>query len=115
MLILLIIILYLIVKHLIVYCKKSTTDESFLLPKKKKLFNRIGIKCLELKKEIRDHNKFEILSEELGNEELSEESIVEKFISTTNSITKDLSITSSTKIRKAVFRDVPQNFIVFKR
>jgi hypothetical protein len=39
-------------------------------------------KCLEFKNEIYDHNhnKFEVLSEELGNEELSADSIVEKFI-----------------------------------
>jgi len=61
-------------------------------------------KYLELKKEISHHNYFEILSEELGNEELSADSIVEKFINTTNSIAKELSITSPTEIRKAMFR-----------
>jgi hypothetical protein len=40
----------------------------------------------------------------LGNEELSADYIVEKFINTTNFIIKDLSITSSTEIRKAIFR-----------
>ena len=57
-------------------------------------------KCLELKKEICDHNKFEILSEELENEELSVGCIIEKFINATNSIAKDLPIISSTEIRK---------------
>ena len=53
-------------KPLIVYCKKTTTDELFLLPKKKKnnLLDGIGIKCLELKNEICDYNKFDLLSEE---------------------------------------------------
>jgi len=40
----------------------------------------------------------------LENGEHSVDCIVEKFINTTNSITKDLSITSSTEIRKAMFR-----------
>ena len=35
-------------------------------------------KCLEQKKEICHHNKFEILSEEIRNEELSADSINEK-------------------------------------
>ena len=65
-----------------VYCKKITTDESFLLPKKK--FVRWDrYKCLEHKKEICHHNKFEILSEEIGNEELSIDCVIEKFINTT--------------------------------
>ena len=89
-------------KPFIVYCKKTTTDESFLLPKKIIRWDRY--KSLELKKEICDHNKFEILSEELGNEELSVDSIVEKALTTTNSIAKDLSIISLAKIRKAMFR-----------
>jgi len=43
------------------------------------LLSGIGINVLNLKKkEICDHNKFEILSEELGNEELSADYIVEK-------------------------------------
>jgi len=33
-----------------------------------------------MKKEICDYNKFENLSEELGNEELSADSIIEKYI-----------------------------------
>jgi len=47
-----------------------------------------------------------ILIEELENGELSTDNIVEKFINTSNSIAKDLSITSSTeiRIRKAMFR-----------
>ena len=45
-----------------------------------------------------------ILSEEIGNEELSIDCVIEKFINTTNSIAKDLLITSSTEIRKAMFR-----------
>jgi hypothetical protein len=57
--------------------------------------------CLELKKEICHHNKFEILSEEIGNEELSANGIVEKFIDITNSITKNLSIISSIEIRRS--------------
>jgi len=68
-------------KPLVVYCMKITTDKLFLLPKKKKnfLLSGIGINVLNLKKkEICDHNKFEILSEELGNEELSADYIVEK-------------------------------------
>jgi len=81
---------------------KTTTDESFLFQKKFVMWERY--KCLELKKEICNHNKFEILSEQLGNGELSADSIVEKFFNTTNSIAKDLSITSSTEIRKAMFR-----------
>jgi len=55
------------------------------LPKKKKK---------KKKKKICDHNKFDILSEELGNEELLVDCRVEKFINTTNSRAKDLSITS---------------------
>jgi len=54
-------------KPLVVYSKKTTIDESFLLPKKFVRWDRN--KCLELKKEICDYNKFENLSEELGNEE----------------------------------------------
>jgi hypothetical protein len=42
-----------------------------------------------------------VLSEEFGNEELSIDCIIEKFINTTNSIAKDLSITSSTEIKKS--------------
>jgi hypothetical protein len=57
-------------------------------------------KCLKLKKEICDQNKFEIFSEELGNGELYTDSIVELLINTSNSIIMDLSITSSTEIRK---------------
>jgi len=70
------------------------TTESFLLPKKKKKKKKKKFvrwdwyKCLELKKETCDHNKFKICSKELGNEELSEDSIVEKFITTTNSTGK---------------------------
>jgi len=59
---------------------------------------------LNLKKKICHHNKFKILSEEIGNEELSIDCVIEKFINTTNSITKDLLITSSTEIRKAMLR-----------
>ena len=61
-------------KLLIVYYKKIIIDESFLLPKKKKkkfiIWDRY--KCLEPIKEICDHNKFEILIKELGNEEHSQ-------------------------------------------
>jgi len=89
-------------KPLMVYCKKIATDESFLLPKKFVRWDRY--KCLEQKKEICHHNKFEILREEIENEELSIDCVIEKFINTTNSIAKDLSITSSTEIRKAMFR-----------
>jgi len=89
-------------KPLVVYCKKTTTNESFLLPKIFVRWDRY--KCHELKKDICHHNKFEILSEELGNEEFSIDCVIEKFINTTNSISKDLSITSSTEIRKAMFR-----------
>ena len=74
----------------------------FLLPKKFVRWDRY--KCLEQKKEICHHNKFEILSEEIGNEELLIDCVIEKFINTTNSIAKDLSITSSIEIRKAMFR-----------
>jgi len=117
---LIILLCYLVINLLIVYCKKITTDESFLLPKKKKknirkreifflkkkkkknLWDRY--KCLELMKEICHHNTLEILSEEIENEELSIDCVIEKFINTTNSIAKDLSIiTSSTEIRKVIF------------
>jgi len=40
----------------------------------------------------------------LGNGELSEDSTVEKFINSTNSITKDLLITYLTEIRKTMLR-----------
>ena len=89
-------------KPLMVYCKKITTDESFLLAKKFVRWDRY--KCLEQKKEVCHYNKFEILNEEKGNEELSIDCVIEKFINATNSIAKDLSITSSTEIRKAMFR-----------
>ena len=49
--------------------KKTTTDESFLFQKKFVMWERY--KCLELKKEICDHNKFNILIEKLGNGELN--------------------------------------------
>ena len=101
---LIILLCYLVINLLIVYCKKITTDESFLLQKKKKknLWDRY--KCLELMKEICHHNTLEILSEEIENEELSIDCVIEKFINTTNSIAKDLSIiTSSTEIRKVIF------------
>ena len=55
-----------------------------------------------------------VLSEEFGNEELSIDCIIEKFINTTNSIAKDLSITSSTEIRKTMFRMSPQNLLSSK-
>jgi len=71
-------------------------------------------KCLEQKKEICHHNKFEILSEEIGNEELSIDCVIEKFINTTNSIAKDLSITSSSEIRKAMFRMSQKNYCLQK-
>ena len=62
----------------------------FFYQKKKKFVSRWDwYKCLELKKEICDHHKFDILREELGNGELSADSIVEKFINSSNSITKD--------------------------
>jgi len=35
------------------------------------------------------HNKFEILNEKLGNEELSIDYVIEKFINTTNSISDE--------------------------
>jgi len=89
-------------KSLVVYCKKTTTDKSISLPKKFVRWDRY--KCLERKKEISDHNKFEFLSEGLGNREHSKDCIVEKVINTTNSIAKDLSIISSTEIRKTMFR-----------
>jgi len=62
-------------------------------------------KCLELKKEIFDHNKFEIQSKEFRkcrNFQLIVK--LKKFINSTNSIAKDLSIISSTETRKAMFR-----------
>ena len=60
----------------------------------KKLVRWDRYKSLVIKKKIYDHNKFNILSEELGNEELS----VEKLINITNSIVKDLLIISSRDI-----------------
>jgi len=68
------------------------------------LFDRIGINVLNKRKKICYHNKFEILCEEIGNEELSINCVIEKFINTTNSIAKDLSIISSTEIRKTMLR-----------
>jgi len=63
----------------------------FYYQREKKIVWWDRYKCLELKrKKICDHNKFKILSEELGNRELSVDCIVEKFINTTNSIAKDL-------------------------
>jgi len=53
---------------------------------KKKFVRWDRYKCLEQKKEICHHNKFEILSEEIGNEKLSINCVIEKFINTTNSI-----------------------------
>jgi len=70
---------------------------------KNNLLVGIGVNALNLRNIFFDHNKFDILSDELGNGELSEDSIVGKFINTTNSIAKDLSITSSVEIRKAMF------------
>jgi len=64
---------------------------------KKTLSGGTGIKCFQLKKEICDHRKFDILCEELGNGELS----IDCFINTTNSFAKDLSITSSTEKQKS--------------
>jgi hypothetical protein len=64
--------------------------------KKKNELVGIGINVLNLRKEICDNNKFEILSKESGTEELSVDCIVEKFINTTNFIAKDLSIISTT-------------------
>jgi len=78
-------------KSLVVYCKIKNYHRwiIFITKKKKFFFLRWDrYKCLEFnlefKKEICDHNKFEILSEELGNGELSADYIVEKFINTTN-------------------------------
>jgi hypothetical protein len=56
-----------------------------------------------------------ILSEEIENEELSIDCVIEKFINTTNSIAKDLSITSSTEIRKAMFRMSCKKFISLQK
>jgi len=50
---------------------------------------------LELKREIWDHNKFDIFNDELGTGELSADGMIEKFIHTTNSLVKDISISSS--------------------
>ena len=47
-----------------------------MLPKKFVRWD--SYKCLEQKKEICHHNKFEILSEEIGNEELSIGCVIEK-------------------------------------
>jgi len=52
---------------------------------------------------------------ELGNEDLSTDSIVEKFINITNSIAKDLSIASSIEIRKAMLKMSHQNFYCFQK
>jgi len=49
---------------------------------------------------------------ELGNEELLAGNIVEKFINTTYSIAKDLSITFSTEIRKRMQKLNNQSFMV---
>ena len=76
--------------------RKLITNKSFLLLKKT-LSGGTGIKCFQLKKEICDHRKFDILCEELGNGELS----IDCFINTTNSFAKDLSITSSTEKQKS--------------
>jgi len=85
---LLIIPLYLIRNFFKFIVRKTTIDESFLLSKNFVRWDRY--KCLELKNEICHHpNKLEILSEELRNEEHSEDTIIEKFINTTNSIAKD--------------------------
>jgi hypothetical protein len=84
-----------------------------LLPKKK-IVRWDKYKCLKLKKEICDHNNFDNLSEKFGNDELSTNSIVEKFINTNISIAKNLLITSSTEIRKAMFRMSPKNILFSK-
>jgi len=55
----------------------------------KKIFKWDRYKCFELKKEMCHHNKFEILNEKLGNEELSIDYVIEKFINTTNSISDE--------------------------
>ena len=61
----------------------------FCYQKKKKFFyDRIGKNILNKRKKYVNHNKFEILSEEVGNEEFSIDCIIEKFINTTNSIAK---------------------------
>jgi len=76
--------------------------------KKKKLLGGIDIKYFELKKEnFMIPINFDNLSEELGNEEISVDSIVEKFINTIHSINKDLSITSSTEIKKSNVLNAP--------
>jgi len=102
-------------KPLIVYCKKFTTDESFLLPRKFVRWDRY--KCLEQKKEICHHNKFEILSKEIGNEELSIDCIIEKLINASNSITKDWSITIFNRNQKSDGLECPPKIycLVFKR
>jgi len=79
------------------------------------LLGGIGIKCLELKKEICDYKKFEILSEELGKwRTFLVGCIIEKFINTINSIAKDLSIISSTEIKKSDVKNVSQNLLPSK-
>ena len=55
----------------------------------KKIFKWDRYKCFELKKEMCHRNKFEILNEKLGNEELSIDYVIEKFINTTNSISDE--------------------------
>jgi len=95
--------------YILHYCKKITTDESFLLlkkkKKKKKLLRKDKYKWLELKKEICDHNKFDILCEELGNGELSSRLCIWKVHQHyLIPLLRFLSITSSTEISKAMFR-----------
>jgi len=80
-------------KLLIVYCKKTTTDESFFFFffffTKKNLLGGISINVLNLRKKFLIAINLIIQSEELGNGDLSSDSITEKFINATNSIAKD--------------------------
>jgi len=80
-------------KLLIVYCKKTTTDESFFFFFfffiKKNLLGGISINVLNLRKKFLIAINLIIQSEELGNGDLSSDSITEKFINATNSIAKD--------------------------
>jgi len=78
-------------KLLVVCCKKTTTDESFFFffYQKKNLLGEISINVLNLRKKFLITINLIIHSEELGNGDLSSDSITEKFINTTNSIAKD--------------------------
>ena len=101
-------------KPLLVYCKDTTLNDSFSLPKNYVRWDRI--KCNNAKESICDNNLFSILNNEILNDSnLTTDQMVEKFISTANTIAEELNITSPAKIRKSLYMISKKIFFLQKK